>query len=119
MFVAPYPQWIAEIIFSDGSYAVFDGAKDMFKCYFNVSKYQKGKTAKDISAIYVTEYYTTQMMIAKDLYFVTGSDVLGPMGHELIPIKGLHEAEIFMRDHHGKKMLKFEDVTPAEIPQKK
>jgi copper chaperone NosL len=116
MFVAPYPQWTAEIIFADGTYAVFDGAKDMFKYYFDVSKYNKGKTAKDISGIYVTEYYTTTKISAKDVYFVTGSDVMGPMGNELVPVKGRREAETFMRDHRGKKLLKFEDVTLADIP---
>ena len=116
MFVAPYPQWIAEIIFTDGTYVVFDGPKDMFKYYFDVSKYNKGKTANDITEIYVTEYYTTKKINAKDVYFVTGSDVMGPMGKELVPVKGRPEAETFMRDHGGKKMLKFGDVTPKDIP---
>jgi nitrous oxide reductase accessory protein NosL len=116
MFVAPYPQWTAEILFADGTYAVFDGAKDMFKYYFNVPKYNKGKTAKDISGIYVTEYYTTVMMSAKDVFFVTGSTVMGPMGKEMVPVKGMREAETFRQDHQGKKILKFDEVTPTDIP---
>jgi copper chaperone NosL len=116
MFVAPYPQWTAEVLFTDGTYAVFDGTKDMFKYYFDVPKYNKGKTAKDISEIYVTEYYTTEKMNARDIYFITGSSVMGPMGNELVPIKGKQAAETFIRDHQGKKMLKFEEVTPADIP---
>ena len=31
MFVAKYPDFLAQIIFRDGTYAVFDGAKDLFK----------------------------------------------------------------------------------------
>jgi nitrous oxide reductase accessory protein NosL len=116
MFVAPYPQWTAEITFADGTYAVFDGAKDMLRYYFNVSKYNTGKTARDISGIYVTEYYTTRMMNAKDAYFVQGSDVRGPMGNELVPIKGEREAETFKRDHQGKKIIKFENITATDIP---
>jgi copper chaperone NosL len=116
MFVFPYPQWTAEIIFKDGTYAVFDGSKDMLKYYFNISKYNKEKTDKDISEIYVTEYYTTRMMSARDVYFVKGSDVLGPMGKEFIPVKGEREAETFMRDHRGIKMFKFGEITIADIP---
>jgi len=41
MKVTPYPNWIAQIIFSDGSYAVFDGPKDMLKYYFEMDKYNK------------------------------------------------------------------------------
>jgi nitrous oxide reductase accessory protein NosL len=117
MFVAPYPQWTAEIIFKDGTYAVFDGPKDMFKYYFNVSKYNKEKTDKEISGIYVTEYYTTKIMSAKDVYFVQGSDVMGPMGKEFIPVKGEEEAGTFMRDHRGKKLFKFDEITLADIPR--
>lgn len=116
MFVSPYPQWIAEIVFKDGTYAVFDGPKDMFKYYFNVSKYNKAKTDKDISAMYVTEYYTTKMMSVEDVYFVKGSDVLGPMGKELVPVKGEREARTFMQDHKGEKMLKFGEISIADIP---
>jgi copper chaperone NosL len=116
MFVSLYPQWTAEIIFKDGTYAVFDGPKDMLKYYFNVSKYNQGKKGEDISEIYVTEYYTTRMMSARNVYFVKGSDVMGPMGKEFIPVKGEREAGTFMRDHRGKKMFKFDEITLADIP---
>jgi len=117
MFVSLYPKWMAEIIFKDGTNAVFDGPKDMFKYYFNVSKYNKNKTDKEISGIYVTEYYTTKIMSARDVYFVKDSDVMGPMGNELVPVKGEREVGTFMRDHGGKKMLKFGEITSADIPR--
>jgi nitrous oxide reductase accessory protein NosL len=117
MFVSPYPQWTAEIIFKDGTYAVFDGPKDMLKYYFNIAKYNKEKTVKDITGIYVTEYYTTKIMYARDVYFIKDSDVMGPMGKELVPVKGEREAGTFMRDHQGKKMLKFDEITMEDIPR--
>lgn len=116
MFVYKYPEWVAEIIFKDGSYAVFDGPKDMFKFYFNIPKYNRNKTKEDIAGIHVTEYYTTKHMSAKDMFFVIGSDVYGPMGEELIPVKGRKEAETFAKDHKGKKILRFEQITPEDIP---
>ncbi len=38
MFVVKYPDFVGEIVFKDGSYAVFDGAKDMFKYYLELSR---------------------------------------------------------------------------------
>src|SRR5512136_2018218 len=38
MFVAKYPDFLAQILFKDGSYAIFDGTKDMFKYYYNLIK---------------------------------------------------------------------------------
>lgn len=116
MFVYKYPNWIAQIIFKDGVFAVFDGPKDMFRYYFNISKYGKNRTKEDIAKIYATEYYTTEKVEAKDVYFVVGSDVYGPMGEELVPVKGRKEAEAFMREHKGRKILGFEQITPADIP---
>jgi nitrous oxide reductase accessory protein NosL len=42
---------------------------------------------------------------------VIGSDVVGPMGHELIPLRTREEAEEFQRDHQGKRLLCFDEVT--------
>jgi nitrous oxide reductase accessory protein NosL len=116
MFVYKYPNWIAEIIFKDGSYAAFDGPKDMFRYYFNISKYDKSKTRDDIAEIYVTEHYSARPMKAEGLFFVVGSDVYGPMGEELIPVKGKEAAESFMKDHTGQKVFTFEQITGKDIP---
>ncbi len=116
MFVEKYPNWLAEIVFKDGTYVVFDGTKDMFKYYLNMSKYTKEKTGEDIAAVYVTDYYSTSLLKAEEVYFIIGSDVLGPMGHELIPVKGEDAAKAFLRDHRGEKVLGFHEITSADIP---
>lgn len=120
MMPAKYPKWVAEIVFKDGTYAVFDGPKDMFRYYFNMKKYTT-KTHADIEAIYVTDYYSGRMVNAKeaDVYFILGSDVYGPMGIELVPVKGRSNAETFMKDHKGKKALLFGQVTPKALPKMK
>jgi nitrous oxide reductase accessory protein NosL len=118
MKAAMYPKWTAEIVFKDGSYVAFDGPKDMFRFYFHPEKYSR-HTGADIEAVYVTEYYSTRPVNAKepDLYFVLGSDVYGPMGVELVPVKGRAQAETFMKDHNGKRMVHFSEITPSDIPK--
>jgi copper chaperone NosL len=115
MFVHKYPDWAAQIIFTDGSVIFFDGAKDLFKFYFDIKKYTPDKSEKDIAAIYVTEYYEMKVIKAEDAFFVIGSDVYGPMGHELIPLASKADADEFMRDHRGRRILKFEAVKPVMI----
>lgn len=107
MFVAPYPDWVAAIKFKDGSKAYFDGPKDMFVYFFDLAKYRPGATIDDIAALFVTEYYSTKMENLHDVFLVTGSDVTGPMGYELVPVKGRENAETFLRDHGGKKIMQF------------
>lgn len=111
MFVAKYPDFLAEIIFKDGSYAVFDGAKDMFKYTLNLNKYHQEKKWSDIDSIYVMDYYSLNLIDGLKAYYVTGSNVYGPMGKELIPFREEEEAKEFMADHSGKSLLKFKEVT--------
>jgi copper chaperone NosL len=112
MFVARYPDFLAQIIFTDGSHALFDGAKDMFKYYFNIKKYNAAKDRADISSIYVTDYYSMQPIDGRAAWYVVGSDVFGPMGRELMPFVKETDAQAFMKDHAGKKLIRFDAVTP-------
>lgn len=115
MFVSKYPDFVAQIIYSDGSYAVFDGAKDMFKYLFEIQRYHPGKERSGIAAIYVTDYYSMTLIDGRTAWYVAGSDVYGPMGRELIPLQREAEAQDFIKDHAGKTLLRFEDVTPPLI----
>ena len=115
MFVAKYPDFLAQIIFKDGTTFFFDGAKDMFKFYFNLQRYSPKKKVEDIDALYVTDYYSLLPIDGFTALYVTGSDVYGPMGRELIPFGKNQEALEFKRDHKGKEILKFQDITPAIV----
>lgn len=116
MFVAPYRDWVAVMEFRDGSRFYFDGPKDLFVCFFDLPTYRKGATTADIAAVYVTEYYGTELVDAREVFFVTGSDVLGPMGKELVPVRGREAAETFRRDHQGEKLMVFTGSNLVEAP---
>jgi nitrous oxide reductase accessory protein NosL len=98
MFVAKYPDWVAQIHTKDGGVFFFDGAKDMFKAYYNGEKYLGGKRAGDVAAVYVTDYYSLGFIDGREAYYVLGSDVYGPMGLELIPFERKQDAEEFQFD---------------------
>ncbi|MEW6720864.1 MAG: nitrous oxide reductase accessory protein NosL [Thermodesulfobacteriota bacterium] len=111
MFVSKYPDFLAESIHRDGSYAVFDGAKDLFKYLRNPGTFAPGRRPSDIVAIYVTDYYSLALIDGKRALYVVGSDVYGPMGREPIPFAAEKEAREFLADHKGKRILRFEEVT--------
>lgn len=115
MFVAKYPDFVALILFKDGSRAFFDGVKDMFKYYFQIPKYNPSKRVSDIESIYVTDYYEVKPIDGLKAFYVLGSNVYGPMGKELIPFEKEADAMEFMVDHVGKEMLKFDAITPSTI----
>lgn len=113
MFVSKYPAWTASVSFRDGSHAYFDGAKDLFTFLQNVSRYISGKTAAMVTVLQVKDYYSLQMIDAKTAYYVTGSNVYGPMGHELVPFAKQSDAQEFLKDHQGKRIVRSTEITPA------
>lgn len=113
MFVSKYPAWTAEIVFNDGSYVVFDGAKDMFTYYFDIRKYSPAKKREDIASMYIMDYYAVASIDARSAYYVSGSDVRGPMGNELVAFATESDAREFKEDHKGKAVLAFGAVTPG------
>lgn len=103
MFVAKYPKWVAFMKDSKGHDLYFDGVKDMMKYYFN-------NPEEKFETILVSDFYTLKPLNAKQAYFVIGSNVYGPMGEELIPFKTKEDAEVFMQEHYGKKIIRFDEI---------
>jgi nitrous oxide reductase accessory protein NosL len=100
MFVAKYPKWAVQLT-ADGKKLYFDGVKDFFKYYL---KYKKGDAV-------VKDFYSLTDINLKDAFLVKGSNIIGPMGHELIPFQSRKDAKIFMKEHKGKDILLFRDVS--------
>jgi nitrous oxide reductase accessory protein NosL len=113
MFVAKYPDFVAQIQFRDGSAAFFDGVKDMLKYYRNLPRYAPGRKAADISALYVTDYYSLRWLDGFKAYYVSGGDVYGPMGKELIPFGKKSDAQEFLHDHKGRAVFSFREINDA------
>jgi copper chaperone NosL len=113
MLVAKYPNWNASVGYRDGTTAYFDGPKDLFNYYLNPQKYDPAKKRADIVSITVKDYYSLASIDARQAYFVVGSNVLGPMGKELIPFARKADADAFLADHQGRRELRFSEVTPA------
>ncbi len=110
MFVAPYPNWIATVVEPDGSHRFFDGPKDLFRYLLG-----EGGSAATDAEIWVTDYYTTKPLNARDAVYVRGSDVLGPMGAELVPLATAEFAESFRADHGGEVPLTFDEIDAAVL----
>jgi len=111
MFVYKYPKWATHMVV-DGKDYYFDGVKDMLKFYFfdEDFKYNRDK----ISKVEVRDFYTLESVEAPKAFYVVGSKILGPMGNELIPFKGIKEAKNFITDHGG-ELIEFKKITPQMV----
>ena len=107
MLVGKNPNWAAMIEVQGGENLYFDGVKDLMKYYF-----EKGK---GFDKIFVTDYYKLHKIDAKSAFYVLGSNVLGPMGDELIPFENESAAKTFAKDHGGKSVIKFDEIKESVI----
>ncbi|MBP1740571.1 MAG: NosL family protein, partial [Deltaproteobacteria bacterium] len=56
------------------------------------------------------DYYSLSLIDGFKAYYVSGSDIYGPMGREFIPFEKEGDAREFLKDHRGKAILQFQDV---------
>lgn len=101
MFPAKYPQWQSQIVFSDGSMTPFDGCKCMFGFMFNMAKYDPAHQSQDIANVWVKDFNSGDWVDAKNAHYVIGSEVMGPMGKELIPFADAAAAQAFQKKNGG------------------
>jgi len=107
----------AAVVFSDGRVVGFDGTGDFFRYVLDSAKY--GFVPGNIKHLYVTEHGSKKFIEAKQGSFVTGSDVIGGMGPEVVAFSKKEDAEKFKADHHGAKVVGYSEVTLDDLKGKK
>jgi nitrous oxide reductase accessory protein NosL len=99
-----YPRWQAK--------ALVQGEARFFCSPKCLVMWQRGQEARPDTA-WVVDYYEVARLRADTAYYVLGSDVLGPMGHDLVPLATEAAAREFLRDHQGKAVLRYESLDSA------
>jgi len=113
MFVAKYSDWITQVRLSNGTVKFFDGVKDMMAFTFDPASY--GASGQKFQEIWVKDYYTLAWLDGRSAWYVIGSNVYGPMGHEFIPFSSAAAAENFRKDHNGTKVVRFDEITDSLV----
>ena len=114
MFPAKYPRWQSQIIFKDGSMTPFDGCKCMFNFLMAVEKFDKTHSSEDVQVVWVKDFDSGAWINAVDAHYVVGSDMMGPMGKELIPFADSGAAMKFNQAHGG-AMMQYAEITPEVL----
>lgn len=112
MFVAKFPNWVT-MLKTNKDHHYFDGMKDLMVFVLNSEQY--GVAPQDIEEIWVKDYYTLEWLDARTCFYVVGSDVYGPMGHEFIPFASKDAAENFLADHAGREILTFSAISKQHV----
>lgn len=101
MYPAQYPQWQTQVIFKDKSMVAFDGGKCMFRFLLDMARFDAHHTAADVAMVWVKDFNDGTWVDGTKACYVVGSNVLGPMGKELIPFATEEAARKFQQRNGG------------------
>jgi copper chaperone NosL len=106
MKIDPTSAWRAEIVSADGSRVSFDAPR----CALSAWTLNRPNGA----TLEVQEYYDRVARRAETVQFAIGSDVLGPMGPDLVPVDPAR-IEKFAKDHTATRVLRLSEITPEVL----
>ena len=108
MYPARYPVFNCQIVFQDGSYEAFDSAVGLL-VYLRFPE-KTGISLKPIAEIYFKDYLKETWLEAVKSFFVTGSEVMGPMGVEFLPIDSEEAAKELKKQEKGQDIIHFKEI---------
>lgn len=109
MLIPRGSHWAAGAVRADGRRLAFDAPSCLFHTVLRDPSLRGAR-------LWVTPYYAAAGVRAdaRALRYAVGSDVRGPMGADLIPLRE-NEIDTFTRDHRPRRALRFDEVTAAAL----
>jgi len=108
MYPARYPKFNCQVVFNDDSYEAFDSTIGLL-VYLNFPD-KTGKALKPIAGIYFKDYLKGGWIKDHKAFFVTGSEVRGPMGIQFLPVDSEEAAENLRIQSNGKDVVHFKQI---------
>jgi len=107
------PKFTSAIELRDGRTFYFCGTGCMIRSWLHPEVFLN-VTKKDLRRAVVQDYFSGEHVDAMDVYWVAGSDVVGPMGPALVPLKSKGDLNAFQRRHGGTTIFRLADMTPEK-----
>ncbi len=108
MYPARYPMFNCQIVFQDGSSEAFDSAVGLL--VYLLFPDDTGIQVKSVAKIYFKDYVNETWLESDKTFFVTGSDILGPMGVEFLPVDSEQAAEELKKQEKGQEVIHFDEI---------
>jgi len=108
MYPARYPQFNCQIVFKGGSYEAFDSAVGLLVYLLFPDK--TGIQPKPVAGIYFKDYVKESWLAADRTFFVTGSEIMGPMGVEFLPADSQRAAKELKKQEKGQDLIHFKKI---------
>jgi nitrous oxide reductase accessory protein NosL len=107
-----YPRFAAAIELQEGATYYFCSPGCMLNAWLHPDIFL-GATAAQLKRPVVLTYLSGEALDARHVFWVSGSDVIGPMGPALVPLKDTTHLEAFRRRHGAKHVFRLDELNHA------
>jgi hypothetical protein len=104
-----YPRFASAIQLQDGTTFYFCSAGCMLKAWLRPDVFLN-KTPQDLRIPVALDYFSGQPTDARSVAWISGSDVIGPMGPALVPLKQAAHVKVFGRRHGLTRVFHLEEL---------
>jgi copper chaperone NosL len=109
MRVDAHPKFSSAIQLADGTTFYFCGTGCMIRSWLHPEVYLQRPKA-ELRRSVVQEYFGGRHMDGLSVVWVAGSDVVGPMGRALVPLKDDADLTVFRKRHGGTAVFRLGDL---------
>jgi nitrous oxide reductase accessory protein NosL len=113
MKVKNHPKFASAIQLKDGTTFYFCGTGCMIRSWMHPVLFL-GVSKDRLANPVVRDYFTGKEMDGRDAIWVAGSDIIGPMGPALVPVRNQGDLETFVRRHGGKTFFRLSEMDPQK-----
>ncbi len=110
MIVAKHPQW-------EGRMEAKDKVESFCAPRCLLFSHPAGGELGEGVKLMLKDYYSTKFIDATTAWYVSGSDIMGPMGPDMVPFAKKEDAEAFMKEHKGKALYSWKDLTTEKLKE--
>ena len=110
MWVVRYREFAAAIQLKDGKTFYFCSNGCMLRSWMQPEIFL-GVAKAELKRSVVQDYFTGKQVSGRSVHWISGSDVIGPMGPALVPVKDEQHVEVFKRRHGAKEIFRLSEMT--------
>jgi nitrous oxide reductase accessory protein NosL len=110
MQVSKHRKFACAVELVDGRTFYFCGSGCMIRSWMHPEIFL-GASKSKLKRSVVQDYFTGQQVSGDSVFWVAGSDVIGPMGPALVPLKNEQDLDVFKKRHGVKTIFRLSEMT--------
>jgi copper chaperone NosL len=116
MIVSKYIKFAGAVQLMDGTTFYFCSTGCMIRSWMHPEIYL-GVAKEKLKRSVVQDYFTGEQVSGASVYWVAGSDVIGPMGPALVPLRDERHLEVFKKRHGAKTVFRLSEMSDERWQQ--